>query len=119
MKTDLNVPSLQCRVGSKVSVRAGGDFHYAPEAGDDPYDLLLIGGGVGVNPLTSMYLHAASLHLQYRECKEEYKPGKVLLLYSARTYQELLYRVCLECLSLTMYCIYFLNKKKKTKQKNC
>ncbi|KAK4303841.1 hypothetical protein Pmani_017880 [Petrolisthes manimaculis] len=82
----------QCRIGSMVSMRAGGDFYYAPEAGDDPYDLLLIGGGVGVNPLTSMFLHATSLYLQHQECEEEYKPGRILLLYSARTYQELLYK---------------------------
>ena len=83
----------QCKVGSKVALRVGGDFYYAPEIGDTSYDLLLIAGGVGVNPLASMYFHANNLFKLHHENNEEYCPGKVLLLYSARTYEDILYKV--------------------------
>ncbi|XP_064097013.1 oxidoreductase NAD-binding domain-containing protein 1-like [Macrobrachium nipponense] len=89
----------QCKVGSTVALRVGGDFYYAPEVGDHPFDLLLVAGGVGVNPLASMYFHARTLHKLYLENKEEYCPGKVLLLYSAKTYEDILYKTLLDAIS--------------------
>lgn len=89
----------QCKVGSTVELRAGGDFFYAPEIGDSSYDLLLVAGGVGVNPVASMFLHANSLHKIHQENNEAYQPGKILLLYSARTYEELLYKPLLDSIS--------------------
>ncbi|XP_076069351.1 oxidoreductase NAD-binding domain-containing protein 1-like isoform X2 [Oratosquilla oratoria] len=81
----------QCHVGSSVAIRAGGDFFYSPEIGDPTYDLLLIAGGVGINPLASILFHAAHLH---NSCNpDEYKPGRVKLLYTARTPKDLLYKV--------------------------
>ncbi|XP_045598090.1 oxidoreductase NAD-binding domain-containing protein 1 isoform X2 [Procambarus clarkii] len=89
----------QCKIGCEVAIRAGGDFYYAPESGDTSYDLLLVGGGVGINPLASMFLHAISLHRIHEENKEEYRPGRILLLYSAKTYEELLYKTLLDTIS--------------------
>ena len=78
--------SPQCRVGDTLSVRVGGDFIYDP-AQSWSHDLLLIGGGVGINPLFSMLLHHTRLVEQGR------LSGKVKLLYSARNTTELLFKV--------------------------
>ncbi|XP_068235451.1 oxidoreductase NAD-binding domain-containing protein 1-like [Palaemon carinicauda] len=90
----------ECKVGSTVALRVGGDFYYAPEVGDPPSDLLLVAGGVGLNPLASMVFHASYLHKLYQENKEEeYCPGKILLLYSAKTYEDILYKPLLDAVS--------------------
>ncbi|GFO37016.1 oxidoreductase NAD-binding domain-containing protein 1-like [Plakobranchus ocellatus] len=49
----------QCQEGSKVKLRVGGDFYYDPVPETEPRDLLLLAGGVGVNPLFSMLQHFA------------------------------------------------------------
>ncbi len=36
---------FQCKVGSIVTVRVGGNFHYDLQQSDDPHDLLLVAGG--------------------------------------------------------------------------
>ena len=85
----MSFPS-QCCVGDKLSVRVGGDFVYDPtpsQSHDQSHDLLLIGGGVGINPLFSMLLH----HMRLVERKE--RVGRVKLLYSARSAAELLFKV--------------------------
>lgn len=92
----------QCKIGSEVAIRAGGDFFYAPEIGNLSHDLLLIAGGVGINPLASMFFHASSLHQLHEENKEEYRPGRILLMYSAKTYEELLYKPRLDFISASM-----------------
>ncbi|KAK8722473.1 hypothetical protein OTU49_012233, partial [Cherax quadricarinatus] len=89
----------QCKIQSKVAIRAGGDFYYSPEVGEASYDLLLVGGGVGINPLASMFLHANTLHQIHKKNPEKYRPGKILLLYSAKTYEELLYKTLLDNIS--------------------
>ena len=72
-------------------MRVGGDFVYDPtpssQSHDQSHDLLLIGGGVGINPLFSMLLH----HMRLVERKE--RVGRVKLLYSARSAAELLFKV--------------------------
>ncbi|CAL4080993.1 unnamed protein product, partial [Meganyctiphanes norvegica] len=84
--------STECQVGSTVSLRVGGDFFYAPEIDEAPHDLLLVAGGVGVNPLASMFYHAAHLYDLYLMDPKVHSPGKVLMLFSARNKQELLYK---------------------------
>ena len=64
----------------------GGDFVYDPVPAH-PHDLLLIGGGVGINPLLSMLLHYARL------AELGKISGRVKLLYSARNTAELLFKV--------------------------
>ena len=36
---------LQCKIGSQVKVRVGGDFLYDPKPTDEAHNLLLIAGG--------------------------------------------------------------------------
>lgn len=51
----------QAKVGDRVSVRVGGDFHY-PDKDTEAvpgHDLLLVAGGVGINPLASIIFHLA------------------------------------------------------------
>ena len=38
--------TLQCKVGSEVKVRVGGDFFYDPQPQDSPHNLLLLAGGI-------------------------------------------------------------------------
>ncbi|KAJ8267322.1 hypothetical protein COCON_G00124940 [Conger conger] len=40
-----------CRLDSEVEVRVGGDFFFDPSPGGGAVDLLLVAGGVGINPL--------------------------------------------------------------------
>jgi len=76
-----------------VALRVGGDFFFDPQPGDSPAKLVLIAGGVGINPLFSILLHIADLH-GYREGKgNAYKMGTVKLYYSAKNTSELLFKV--------------------------
>jgi len=79
----------KCEVGSDVTFRFGGDFFY-PSSGllTTAHSLLLIGGGVGINPLRSIWLQAAELSRN----KSAGKPNGVSLLYSAGSQEELLFR---------------------------
>ena len=82
------VITLQCKEGDQVKIRLGGDFFYPPEPPVCAHSLLLVAGGVGINPLASILHYVA-------ECKDrqEQSPEKVQLLYSAKTTQELIYKV--------------------------
>lgn len=81
----------QCVQGSEVRVQAGGDFFYDPDvaAGELERDVLLLAGGVGINPLVSMFGHLADLQLNNANRTEL---GGVHLLYSARSDDELLFK---------------------------
>lgn len=77
---------LQCCVGSKVHMRVGGNFYFDPRPGDSCPDLLLIAGGVGINPIYSIVRHVADIS-QYQHT------GKTVLLFSAQNQDELLFKV--------------------------
>ena len=77
---------LQCCVGSKVHMRVGGDFYFDPKPGDSCPDLLLIAGGVGINPIYSIVRHVADIS-QYQHT------GRTVLLFSAQNQDELLFKV--------------------------
>ena len=77
----------QCEVGDRLSIRVGGDFTYDPPS-NSPADILLIGGGVGINPLFSILQHHAYLQAPISE-----RRGHAHLLYSARSREELLFKV--------------------------
>jgi ferredoxin-NADP reductase len=85
----LNLNTLQCCVGDRLKIRVGGDFYYHPRDGRLT-DLLLIGGGVGVNPLFSMLSHHAGL----LSASSTEQSGRVRMLYSSKTGSELLFKVC-------------------------
>ena len=63
---------MQCRPNSNVAIKVGGNFFFDPAEfaattpGNDPSSILLIAGGVGINPLVSILreLKAHLWHLQ-------------------------------------------------------
>uniref|UniRef100_A0A673HYT6 Oxidoreductase NAD-binding domain-containing protein 1-like n=1 Tax=Sinocyclocheilus rhinocerous TaxID=307959 RepID=A0A673HYT6_9TELE len=71
---------VYCSVDSPVTVRVGGNFYFDPQPSDPVVDLLLIAGGVGINPLYSILLHAADLLKHTHLC------------YSAKNTKELLFK---------------------------
>ncbi|RVE66867.1 hypothetical protein OJAV_G00111830 [Oryzias javanicus] len=82
-----------CTVGSRVAVRVGGDFFFDPSPSDPPVDLLLVAGGVGINPLYSILLHAKDLlHLNQASGGGGGNIGSAHLCYSAKNTQELLFK---------------------------
>ncbi|KAM9737807.1 oxidoreductase NAD-binding domain-containing protein 1 isoform 1-T2 [Menidia menidia] len=82
-----------CKVGSRVAMRVGGNFFFDPAPSDPSVDLLLVAGGVGINPLYSIMLHAADL---LRPSRAPGGPdchiGSAHLCYSAKNTQELLFK---------------------------
>ncbi|KAM9838987.1 oxidoreductase NAD-binding domain-containing protein 1 [Aulostomus maculatus] len=82
-----------CTVGSQVVMRVGGDFFFDPSVSDPSVDLLLVAGGVGINPLYSILLHTADLlHLNHASGGRDYNIGSAHLCYSAKNTQELLFK---------------------------
>ncbi|KAF0307265.1 Oxidoreductase NAD-binding domain-containing protein 1 [Amphibalanus amphitrite] len=82
----------QCRVGSRVTLKAGGDFFFHPAPQDPARPLLLVAGGVGINPLVSILRHCRHLRAESRRTGAGYVPRPVELLYSARSRHELIFR---------------------------
>ncbi|KAG7275214.1 hypothetical protein CRUP_013002 [Coryphaenoides rupestris] len=82
-----------CTVGSRVDMRVGGNFFFDPRPADPPADLLLVAGGVGINPLYSILLHAAHLaRLHHASGGRDYHIGSAHICYSAKSVQELLFK---------------------------
>ncbi|KAI3358459.1 hypothetical protein L3Q82_014892, partial [Scortum barcoo] len=82
-----------CTVGSRVAMRVGGDFFFDPSPSDPSVDLLLVAGGVGINPLYSILLHTRDLlHLNHASGGKDYNIGSAHLCYSAKNTQELLFK---------------------------
>lgn len=79
----------QCQVGSKVHMKVGGECYFDPNPEGSSPDLLLIAGGVGINPLYSIAQHVADIS---SDASHQYD-GKTLLLFSAKNQDELLYKV--------------------------
>ncbi|XP_068233977.1 oxidoreductase NAD-binding domain-containing protein 1-like [Palaemon carinicauda] len=91
----------QCKVTSKVEVCVGGNVYYDPleEDQEGTHDLLLIAGGVGINPLASIYRYANDLQKSFAKNKTGYLPGKVSLLSSVKTKEDLLFKPLLDSIS--------------------
>ncbi|XP_052804693.1 oxidoreductase NAD-binding domain-containing protein 1-like [Mya arenaria] len=81
----------QCKEGSQVHVRVGGDFFYDPITSEG-HDLLLIAGGVGINPLLSIFNHVADQCKGDNPNSDHIKKSRVMLLYSAKTEEELIFK---------------------------
>lgn len=87
--------SSQCTVGSRVAMRVGGEFFFDPSPSEPSVDLLLVAGGVGINPLYSIMLHTADLlRLNRASGGQDYNIGSAHLCYSAKNTEELLFKVC-------------------------
>ena len=76
-------------------MRVGGSFFFDPSPGDLSSDLILIAGGVGINPLYSIVQHVADCIS--RDLPNKYT-GKTILLFSAKNVDELLFKVQNACL---------------------
>ncbi|RUS78325.1 hypothetical protein EGW08_013903 [Elysia chlorotica] len=79
----------KCEVGSQVKMRVGGDFHYCPGPDTGQRDLLLLAGGVGINPLYSMLQHF--VHLQGNK-ESSVKGRSAHMLYCAKNESELIFK---------------------------
>lgn len=96
-------------MGSQVAMRVGGDFYFDPSLSDPSVDLLLVAGGVGINPLYSILLHTTDLlHLNQASGGQNYNISSVHLCYSAKNTQELLFKVCLYHTGIFMWGILFI-----------
>ncbi|XP_001380131.1 oxidoreductase NAD-binding domain-containing protein 1 [Monodelphis domestica] len=82
----------KCALDSEVALRVGGEFFFDPQPSDASVNLVLIAGGVGINPLNSILLHVADLYRHWENKGSGYKMGRVRLFYSARNTNELLFK---------------------------
>lgn len=82
----------KCTLDSEVAVRVGGEFFFDPQPTDAPRNLVLIGGGVGINPLLSILRHSADLHREQTDRGSGYEIATVTLFYSAENTSELLFK---------------------------
>lgn len=105
-----------CKVGHQITISFGGDFHYNPTVDDPTHDLLLIGGGIGVNPLFCIMNLIADYHVMNKENNSRcYQPGNVQLLYSVRTVNDIQFKDNLEKLeneNENISCKFFVTKEK-------
>ncbi|KAM5157972.1 oxidoreductase NAD-binding domain-containing protein 1 [Mantella aurantiaca] len=96
VKYNLHPPAhwihTQCSLGSEVALRVGGEFFFDPKATDSSVDLVLIAGGVGINPLFSILLHVADLHKALETTGRGFQMGSVKLYYCAKNTSELLFK---------------------------
>nr|XP_033786608.1 oxidoreductase NAD-binding domain-containing protein 1 isoform X2 [Geotrypetes seraphini] len=82
----------QCVPGSEVALRIGGNFFFDPQPWETPVNLVLIAGGVGINPLISILLHVVDLHTARQRSESSFEMGTVKLYYSAKNTSELLFK---------------------------
>lgn len=81
-----------CTLDSEVAVRVGGEFFFDPQPADASRNLVLIAGGVGINPLLSILRHAADLLREQANKRSGYEIGTIKLFYSAKNTSELLFK---------------------------
>ncbi|XP_071102755.1 oxidoreductase NAD-binding domain-containing protein 1-like [Haliotis cracherodii] len=111
----------KCKVVAQVDLRVGGDYFYDPQPGEEPpTNLLLVAGGVGINPLMSMLSHVHDL--QQTATTRSMCPNKVILMFSAKTKEELLFRKRIDELcnmkSHNMSSMYFITEETAGKGDN-
>lgn len=86
---------MQCKKDIQLKIRSGGDILYDPSTSSPTCDVLLIAGGIGINPILSILRHIVDLKQQ--EGGNSYISGKTLILYSAESLEELVFKVIVEC----------------------
>lgn len=99
----------KCQPSDKVLLRVGGDFYFDPTVGVPADDVLLIGGGLGINPLYSMLCHVQDLNSY---ASGPYR-GKVMLLHCARTLTDLIWKENIEQMSkenLNINCQFYTSR---------
>ncbi|TKC46421.1 hypothetical protein EI555_015607 [Monodon monoceros] len=86
------VSAAKCTLDSEVAMRVGGEFFFDPQPADASRNLVLIAGGVGINPLLSILRHATDLHRERANKGRGYEIGTIRLFYSAKNTSELLFK---------------------------
>ncbi|KAL4222079.1 Oxidoreductase NAD-binding domain-containing protein 1 [Mactra antiquata] len=81
----------KCKEGDTVDIRVGGDFYFDPMYNNKDVDLLLIAGGVGINPLYSIVNEIVDINKGDYSNHNKFS-GRVTLLYSAQTKKELIFQ---------------------------
>jgi len=76
-----------CKVGDTVGLRVGGNFFHPSPGLSFPHSILLVAGGVGINPLFSIMQQCKSLS----DNKAPGSPRALTLLYSAKKREELIF----------------------------
>ena len=87
------------RVGDAVELCAVGCFHFASVAEDGPGPLLLIAGGLGINPLYSILAHSREAAAAAAAVGQAHDAPAITLLYSASTADELTHRRSIEAIA--------------------
>ncbi|EHB10488.1 Oxidoreductase NAD-binding domain-containing protein 1 [Heterocephalus glaber] len=82
----------ECALDAEVAVRVGGEFFFDPQPTDPPRNLVLIAGGVGINPLLSILKYSADLHREWANKRSGCEIGTIKLFYSAKNTSELLFK---------------------------
>ncbi|XP_003480062.3 oxidoreductase NAD-binding domain-containing protein 1 isoform X2 [Cavia porcellus] len=82
----------ECTLDSEVAVRVGGEFFFDPQPTDTPRNLVLIAGGVGINPLLSILRYAADVYREWANKRSGYEIGTIKLFYSAKNTSELVFK---------------------------
>ncbi|CAG8436153.1 10661_t:CDS:2 [Funneliformis caledonium] len=102
----------QANIGDEINARVGGEFVWnsSKERQDQIGHVIFIAGGVGINPLISMLESIC----QDEESNQYEKIKKIILLYSVRTFSELLFYKRIEGLQQQfpglLECKYFLTR---------
>ena len=86
---------LQCRVGSELKVKVGGQFCFKEY--DDGVGILLVAGGIGINPMFSML----------QEYTSSLTSPHIHMLYTASSMEELLFKVWISILSCWSLMFFF------------
>ena len=105
---------IQCKDGDNVKIRVGGNVYYdifeqncneisSDGEAENKNDILLIAGGVGINPLHSMFLN----NKEALDSKQKLNLGKTMLMYSAATKDELIFKVFKGLAVLKNFCVFF------------
>lgn len=105
----------QCKLDSQVHVRVGGDFYF-DLASENNNDLLLIAGGVGINPLCSILNHVADLSAE-NQTNDKFL-GRVKILYSASSLDELIFKEHIEGMHSNIRSQFFVTREGKTEKLN-
>ena len=94
---------FQCTVGAELGIRVGGDVFFDPDLDSPSPDLLLIAGGIGINPIHSIFSHVTDL----LNCHWTNSPRHVSLLYSASSRDELIFHVIR--ISFWILCYFYIS----------
>eukprot|EP00794_Sanderia_malayensis_P003047 gene3045-3509_t len=108
----------QCKVGDQVFVKSGGDcFWDSDNESRKLKSTLLVAGGIGINPILSILEQIEELRA---EKDGNHNLGKAMILYSASSKDELIFKDKLDMLTKNedISCKYFITKEISNSNKN-